>query len=143
MLLVKDVNHTGLMWENAATYNALLVFAEHRYYGASKPFADGTPDCLQWLTTEQVFWEIIKKKLFSPRLVSFFIHLLQFLLKAMADYAILIGVVKQQYNAASAPVVGFGGSYGGMVQRNQTKKKEKKKSKSQKMKEKAKAKGKV
>ncbi|RLN98430.1 hypothetical protein BBJ28_00025722, partial [Nothophytophthora sp. Chile5] len=25
------LNHTGLMWENAAAFNALIVFAEHRY----------------------------------------------------------------------------------------------------------------
>ena len=31
-------DHTGLMWENAETFQALLVFAEHRYYGRSQPF---------------------------------------------------------------------------------------------------------
>jgi hypothetical protein len=29
------VDHTGLMWENAAKFGAALVFAEHRFYGAA------------------------------------------------------------------------------------------------------------
>jgi hypothetical protein len=35
---------------------ALLLFAEHRYYGVSKPFdtVTPTPEQLQWLTMEQV-----------------------------------------------------------------------------------------
>jgi lysosomal Pro-X carboxypeptidase len=33
------LNNTGLMWELAPRYNALLVFAEHRFYGAFAPTA--------------------------------------------------------------------------------------------------------
>ena len=31
------VNATGLMWEHAAAHGALLVFAEHRFYGETAP----------------------------------------------------------------------------------------------------------
>ncbi len=47
------MNHSGLMFENAEEFGALLVFAEHRYYGASKPFGNATRQHMGWLTTEQ------------------------------------------------------------------------------------------
>jgi lysosomal Pro-X carboxypeptidase len=47
------VQHTGLMWENAKEFGALLVFAEHRYYGASKPLGNASGSNLQYLTHEQ------------------------------------------------------------------------------------------
>lgn len=82
------VNHTGLMWENAEEFRALLVFAEHRYYGLSMPFPAGTEDCMSWLTTEQ----------------------------ALADFAYLIDHLQSTYSAGTRlPVIGFGGSYGGMM----------------------------
>ena len=34
------VNHTGLMWESAEKFNALLLFAEHRYWGKSCLFPE-------------------------------------------------------------------------------------------------------
>jgi len=82
------VNHSGLMWENAAEFQALLVFAEHRYYGKSMPFSPGVDGCMSWLTTEQ----------------------------ALADFAVLIDSLQATYGSGRRlPVVGFGGSYGGMM----------------------------
>ncbi|KAF0689353.1 hypothetical protein As57867_019115, partial [Aphanomyces stellatus] len=79
------LNHTGLMWETAAEFGALLVFAEHRFFGQSMP-----PDArrrLQHLSSEQ----------------------------ALADYAVLLRAIKADYGVPTAPVIGFGGSYGGML----------------------------
>jgi lysosomal Pro-X carboxypeptidase len=81
------LNHTGLMWENAAEFGAMLVFAEHRYFGKSLPFGkDQVTKHMKYLSTEQT----------------------------MADYAVLITYLKEQYKR-DIPVIGFGGSYGGML----------------------------
>lgn len=37
------VNNTGLMWQAGADFHALLVFAEHRYYGMVSAYADMMP----------------------------------------------------------------------------------------------------
>ena len=82
------LNNTGLMWESAPEFGALLIFAEHRYYGESIPATDSDSGCMNLLTTEQ----------------------------AMADFAKLIVHLKVDLMGdAGAPVVGFGGSYGGMI----------------------------
>jgi pimeloyl-ACP methyl ester carboxylesterase len=63
----------------------LVVFAEHRFFGVSLPCPGGFVQCGQYLGVEQ----------------------------AMADYASLIGALRQEYS--SEKVVVFGGSYGGML----------------------------
>ncbi len=78
------LNASGLIWENAPAFGALIVFAEHRYYGVSKPFKKTLKEHMQFLTSEQ----------------------------AMADYAELITELKHDLGAKSSAIIGFGGSYG-------------------------------
>jgi len=82
-------NNTGLVWELAPAYKALVVFAEHRYYGLSMPFGNASyePSNLGPLSIEQ----------------------------ALADYANLVASLKANLSAQSSPVIAFGGSYGGML----------------------------
>ncbi len=79
------VNATGLMWENAEAFGALIVFAEHRYYGASLP----------------AHWETDKSHL-SHEL-------------ALADFAGLVAHIRATMGAADSPFIAFGGSYGGKL----------------------------
>ena len=74
------------MWTAAQQFSAMVVFAEHRYYGESLPFgADSYKDSahLAYLTSEQ----------------------------ALADFAVLISFLQSTHGPV--PVVAFGGSYGG------------------------------
>ncbi|EQC34365.1 hypothetical protein SDRG_08136 [Saprolegnia diclina VS20] len=80
------VNNTGLMWENAEALGAALIFAEHRYFGESRPFGANQMQHLAYLTHEQ----------------------------ALADYAVLLRAFQTSRNSSS-PVIALGGSYGGML----------------------------
>lgn len=82
-------NNTGFLWEYAEQFNAMVVFAEHRYYGTSLPFGNESfsGNNFRYLTADQ----------------------------ALQDFASNVEWIKLTFNAPSSPVIAFGGSYGGML----------------------------
>jgi len=84
--------NTGFMWDIAPLFKAAVVFAEHRFYGKTQPFANdsyATVKNLGYLSSEQ----------------------------ALADFVELITWLKSDRirGASKSPVIAFGGSYGGML----------------------------
>jgi lysosomal Pro-X carboxypeptidase len=84
--------NTGFMWEALQDFKAMLVFAEHRYYGKSMPFGNASfsdPQHSGYLSSSQ----------------------------ALADYVDLIYQIKKEYKVPphAHPVIAIGGSYGGML----------------------------
>ncbi|KAG0528800.1 hypothetical protein BDA96_05G043900 [Sorghum bicolor] len=86
-------NNTGFMWEAAPRFRAMLVFVEHRYYGESMPFGG---------TREAAFRDAATKGYLTVT-------------QALADYASFVLSLKANLSVPAAPVVVFGGSYGGML----------------------------
>lgn len=82
---------TGALWEWAPEFGALVVFAEHRFFGKSLPFGNESfesPDKLGYLSSDQ----------------------------ALADYADLILHLKYTLpGAEKSAVIAIGGSYGGLL----------------------------
>lgn len=84
------VNNSGFMFEAAEEFGAMVVFAEHRYYGLSNPFGNenalGKGYNVSFLSVEQ----------------------------AMQDFNTLSLHIREQWNMTkNTPFIVFGGSYGG------------------------------
>ncbi|XP_054270822.1 lysosomal Pro-X carboxypeptidase [Macrosteles quadrilineatus] len=81
--------NTGFMWEIAPDFKALIVFAEHRYYGESMPFGNKSKELqhMGYLSSSQ----------------------------ALMDYVELIDHLQDKQGHHNHPVIVFGGSYGGML----------------------------
>ncbi|XP_018027731.1 lysosomal Pro-X carboxypeptidase isoform X2 [Hyalella azteca] len=83
--------NTGFMFEIAPEFGAMVLFAEHRYYGSSIPFGKNG---------------YVHKQYYQY----------QSSMQALADYVELLAHVRQTYEGAEkSPVIVFGGSYGGML----------------------------
>ncbi|XP_061345372.1 uncharacterized protein LOC133291175 isoform X2 [Gastrolobium bilobum] len=82
----------GFMTDNAASFNALLVYIEHRYYGKSVPFG----------SREEAFKNASTIGYFNSA-------------QAIADYAAVLVHIKKTLHAQKSPVIVIGGSYGGML----------------------------
>ncbi|KAG7341924.1 serine carboxypeptidase S28 [Nitzschia inconspicua] len=84
------VNNSGFLWEAAESFQGMVVFAEHRYYGKSFPF--GSPE-----------------NALSPKNISYLS-----VEQAMADFNLLQGHIRDKWNMSrDAAFVVAGGSYGG------------------------------
>ena len=81
------MNNTGLIWDLAPKLNALIVFAEHRYFGESIPKIQGKENCISYLSSAE----------------------------ALADYAALCNRMRREWGAENSAIIAFGGSYGGML----------------------------
>nr|CAH7739327.1 unnamed protein product [Callosobruchus chinensis] len=86
--------NSGFINDITPNFNALIVFAEHRYYGESLPFGNKSytsPQYLGYLSSEQ----------------------------ALADFVYLINDLQKEHASGGGkkklPVIAFGGSYGGML----------------------------
>ncbi|XP_027342783.1 lysosomal Pro-X carboxypeptidase-like [Abrus precatorius] len=82
----------GFLTDNAASFNALLVYIEHRFYGKSIPFG----------SREEALNNASTRGYFNSA-------------QAIADYAEVIIHVKKTLHAQKSPVIVIGGSYGGML----------------------------
>jgi len=104
--LEEYVNNTGLIWELAPRFGALVVFVEHRYEGESLP-SPSIPDCMAYSSSVQALADLaifVERKLHNRRSPA----------EGEGGPGNL-PTTMLPCSGEKGPVVAFGGSYGGML----------------------------
>jgi len=101
------------MWEIAEEFRALVVFAEHRYYGVSMPYGNRSFDDIGrvgFLTPQQALADYVD-------LITYLRHNGSYSNRELYQIGDIYDTVVGGTPAPSAsnPVIAFGGSYGGML----------------------------
>ena len=98
-------NATGFLWQLRTRLQAILVYAEHRYYGTSVPATDNAP------ILASADSRIGRGRTIASSSSSSFEYLSS--QQALADFALLASDLKGRFGGG--PVIAIGGSYGGML----------------------------
>jgi len=103
------------MWEIAEEFRALIVFAEHRYYGTSMPYGNKSYDDnsrLGYLTSQQALADYVD-------LITYLRHNGSFSSRSLNEtgdiYDFGVSDTIGTSPSSTNPVIAFGGSYGGML----------------------------
>lgn len=109
----------GFIWEIAEEFAALIVFAEHRYYGDSMPYGQKSYDNnerLGYLTSQQALADYVDLLTYLRNNGSYDAYQ-QNLYKAGNIYDDTPAMDGNEDGTKSGlnPVIAFGGSYGGML----------------------------
>lgn len=110
------------MWDIAEELGALLVFAEHRYYGESMPFGNesySVSKALLIVSNSLVrccfcYIDFLRTSTCLFQNAKYLNYLTSE--QALADFAVLIKYLKKTLaGAQNSPIIAIGGSYGGML----------------------------
>ena len=98
--------NSGWMFELAQSFNAMLVFVEHRFYGRSMPW--GGNETLSYANVSTL------SLLTSEQAIADYVHFVDWM-RAGGDESEVGPFTPCRGNCSSIPVIVFGGSYGGML----------------------------
>ena len=92
--------NTGFMWDIAEEFKAMLVFAEHRYYGDSLPFGEESKSKDPTKVCGGLIFFKHKAYFFSPFQVGYLSSS-----QALADFVDLITSIRQTVEGAAVRLI--------------------------------------